>query len=254
MLPQKRFEKILEIVKVQQSVTVTELTNRLRTSESTIRRDLTELDQKGLLTKVHGGATARKSVLLREEAVIAKSKKNLHEKRRIAEYAARLIEAGDLVYLDAGTTTEMLPDYLKEPNAVYITNGISHARKLMNKGFEVHLIGGEIKPATEAIVGEEAMEHLEKYNFTRGFFGTNGVDLEHGMTTPDFREAAVKRSAIKKCRNAYILADHSKFDRISAVTFADLQDALILTDDLTNEKYKNLENLQEVIHDLYSNI
>lgn len=74
-----------------------------------------------------------------------------------------------MVYLDAGTTTEMIIDFLKEYDVIYVTNGITHARKLMNAGFKVHLIGGEIKAVTEAVVGEEALEQLDKYNFTKGF-------------------------------------------------------------------------------------
>ena len=185
MLAQERFERILEILREKQSVTVVELTEKLNTSESTIRRDLTELNRQGLLIKVHGGATAIKSVLSREEEVITKSKKHQEEKRKIAKYAASLINKEDIVYLDAGTTTEMMLDYLREYDVIYVTNGITHARKLMNAGFKVHLIGGEIKAVTEALVGEEALEQLDKYNFTKGFFGTNGIDLKRGFTTPD---------------------------------------------------------------------
>lgn len=97
------------------------------------------------------------------------------------------------MYIDAGTTTELMIDFLTEKGAVYITNGISHARKLMNAGYRVFLLGGEMKAVTEAIIGEDALENLEKYNFTKGFFGTNGVDLEKGFTTPDPKEAAVKK-------------------------------------------------------------
>lgn len=247
MLAQDRFEKILDILKEKQSVTVSELTRQLNTSESTIRRDLTELHQKGLLMKVHGGATAVKSVLSREEAVISKSRKNLYEKRKIAEYAAGLIGPDDVVYIDAGTTTELMLDYLRERDVIYVTNGISHARKLMSAGYHVHLIGGEIKAVTEAIVGEEALEHLEKYNFTKGFFGVNGIDFERGLTTPDIKEAAVKKSAVKKCRAAYILADHSKFDEVSSIKFADLEEVSVITDHLINVQYKKLEKLKEVI-------
>ena len=162
MLAQERFERILEILREKQSVTVTDLTKWLNTSESTIRRDLTELNRQGLLIKVHGGATAVKSVLSREEEVITKAKKHQSEKRKIGEYAASLINKEDMVYLDAGTTTEMIIDFLKEYDVIYVTNGITHARKLMNAGFKVHLIGGEIKAVTEAVVGEEALEQLDK--------------------------------------------------------------------------------------------
>lgn len=246
VLAQERFERILEILREKQSVTVTDLTKWLNTSESTIRRDLTELNRQGLLIKVHGGATAVKSVLSREEEVITKAKKHQSEKRKIGEYAASLINKEDMVYLDAGTTTEMIIDFLKEYDVIYVTNGITHARKLMNAGFKVHLIGGEIKAVTEAVVGEEALEQLDKYNFTKGFFGTNGIDEVRGFTTPDMKEAAIKRKAMEQCQQRYILTDQSKFDQISTFKFADLKKATIITDHLKNNKLREITIIEEV--------
>ena len=246
VLAQERFERILEILREKQSVTVSDLTNWLNTSESTIRRDLTELSRQGLLVKVHGGATAVKSVLSREEEVITKSKKHQREKREIGSYAASLIRQDDMVYLDAGTTTEMMIDFLNERDVLYVTNGITHARKLMNAGFNVHLIGGEIKSITEALVGEEAIEQLDRYNFTKGFFGTNGIDEQRGLSTPDMKEAAVKRKAFQQCQQRYVLTDQSKFDQISAFKFADLNKAGIITEHLSNKKYKEMTTIKEV--------
>ena len=246
MLAQERFEKILEILRTEQSVTVTELTKKLNISESTIRRDLTALNDQGLLIKVHGGATAVKSVLSREEAFAQKSGKHLKEKRAIAKYAAGCIGPEDFVYIDAGTTTELMIDFLTEKGAVYITNGISHARKLMNAGYRVFLLGGEMKAVTEAIIGEDALENLEKYNFTKGFFGTNGVDLEKGFTTPDPKEAAVKKKALHHCSRAFVLADKSKFNQISSVRFAEIQDAEIITEQLDDKRYETLTTIKEV--------
>ena len=245
VLAQERFERILEILREKQSVTVTDLTKWLNTSESTIRRDLTELNRQGLLIKVHGGATAVKSVLSREEEVITKAKKHQSEKRKIGEYAASLINKEDMVYLDAGTTTEMIIDFLKEYDVIYVTNGITHARKLMNAGFKVHLIGGEIKAVTEAVVGEEALEQLDKYNFTKGFFGTNGLSRRQGYTTPDGSEALVKKTALRQCAKAYILADCAKFDEVSSVTFAAYSDAQIITDSIPDH-YKKYGNIIQV--------
>lgn len=246
MLAQERFDKILELLRKEQSVTVTELTRQLNTSESTIRRDLVALDKQGLLIKVHGGATAVKTVLSAEEAVTQKSRKHLKEKKRIAEYAAKLVCPGDFVYIDAGTTTEWMIDFLKEYDAVYVTNGIGHARKLMNTGFQVRLLGGEIKAVTEAIVGDDALENLEKYNFTKGFFGTNGVDIKRGLTTPDLKEASVKKKAMNHCKEVYILADSSKFDQVLPVKYGDIENLVIITDRLLNKDYNNLTTIKEV--------
>ena len=195
MLAQERFERILEILREKQSVTVTDLTKWLNTSESTIRRDLTELNRQGLLIKVHGGATAVKSVLSREEEVITKAKKHQSEKRKIGEYAASLINKEDMVYLDAGTTTEMIIDFLKEYDVIYVTNGIDEVR---------------------------------------------------GFTTPDMKEAAIKRKAMEQCQQRYILTDQSKFDQISTFKFADLKKANIITDHLKNNKLREITTIEEV--------
>ena len=85
-----------------------------------------------------------------------------------------------------------------------------HAKKLTQKGCIVYLIGGELKEATLALVGEEAMKTLGRYHFTKGFFGTNGIHIESGCTTPDIREAAIKEMAILRSAKAYILADSTK--------------------------------------------
>ena len=116
----------------------------------------------------------------------------------------------------------------------------------MNAGFNVHLIGGEIKSITEALVGEEAIEQLDRYNFTKGFFGTNGIDEQRGLSTPDMKEAAVKRKAFQQCQQRYVLTDQSKFDQISAFKFADLNKAVIITDHLSNKKYKEMTTIKEV--------
>mgnify|MGYP002604882736 CR=1 FL=1 len=151
MLTEQRHEIILRLLEEKKSITVTELKELLDASESTVRRDITALDKAGKLPKVFGGAVAlNHKVTAYEPTVAQKSELNKEEKKKIAKYAASLINKEDIVYLDAGTTTELMLDYLKEYDVIYVTNGITHARKLMNAGFKVHLIGGEIKAVTEA--------------------------------------------------------------------------------------------------------
>lgn len=84
-----------------------------------------------------------------------------------------MIREEDFVYLDAGSSVDVMIDYITESGALYVTNSVSHAQKLLKKGMRVFLIGGELKAVTEAIVGAEAVESLKKYHFTKGFFGTN---------------------------------------------------------------------------------
>jgi len=156
MLAEERFALILEQLNEKRTVTVQQLCEALHTSESTIRRDLTELDRQGRLTKVHGGATLPDSRFLADEPTMeAKETLAVAEKRSIAAAAAALITAEDFVFIDAGTTTLELVRALTGAalKATYVTNGVAHARLLAQKGCRVYLPGGLLRPQTEAIVG-----------------------------------------------------------------------------------------------------
>ena len=231
MLTEKRQKEILRFLDEKGSVTVEELTERLDASESTIRRDLAVLHQKGALVKVFGGAVQAESrINIREEKVALRKELNKEEKIRRAAYAATLVEPDDFVYLDAGTTTEYMIPFLTEKSAVFVTNAVSHALRLTENGFRVILIGGELKAATEAIVGNEAYVNLQKYNFTKGFFGTNGLNRTSGFTTPDINEAMIKECALKHTQKPYILCDSSKFLQTCPVSFGEFHSARIITD------------------------
>lgn len=244
MLSEERFSRIAAYVNTNRSVTVTELVEKLKVSESTIRRDLITMDEKGLLVKVHGGAIALDfDANIKDEDVLSRQSMNIEAKRRIARYAASLIRPGDFIYLDAGTTTELMIDYIETKTPVFVTDAVTHAGKLAAAGFQVHILGGELKSITEAVVGEEAIASLQKFNFTRGFWGVNSISTGAGLTTPDLQEAMVKTHSMRRCREKYVLADVSKFEKTSNVTFAALEDAVILTDQTPPPEYARLENI-----------
>ena len=244
MLTEERFAKILSILESMGSVTVQQLMTELDASESTIRRDLNALDANGQLTKVHGGAILAYST--KDDNVISRKEKNRDAKNKIAKYAAEQIASGDFVYLDAGTTTELMIEYITSRQAVFVTNAISHAKRLAERGFTVYLLGGEFKAVTEAIVGEEAVAALEKYNFTKGFWGTNGVSLQKGYSTPELKEAMVKKKSMENCKERFVLADESKFNQISSVTFAPFEGATVITTGLSLPAYKKCKNVIDV--------
>lgn len=247
MLTEKRYEMILELLEDKRTITVLELKSLLGASESTIRRDLSALDQAGKLTKVFGGAVANESAFSSfEPSVAQKESINIDEKKKVAKAAASLIEAEGFVYLDAGTTTGYMLDYITEKTATYVTNAVSHAKRLAAAGFRVLLIGGELKGTTEAVVGNQAILTLQSYHFTRAFFGTNGITRKSGFTTPDANEALVKTTALKQAAKSYILADSTKFGNVSSVTFASFEQAEILTDAKVSEKFAGCTNIKVV--------
>ena len=209
--------------------------------------DLIILANEGKIIKVRGGAMSKNdSFSSVEKNVEEKSAICTEEKNSIAGYAAKLIEKGDFVFLDAGTTTEKMIDHLTVRDVTFVTNGFIHAKKLAVKGYKVFITGGEIKASTEAIVGAECVLTLKNYNFTKCFMGTNGISLTAGFTTPDVNEAKVKAAAIESSREVFVLADHSKFDEVSSATFAGLGKAVIITDMIPNRKYKEAADITEV--------
>lgn len=220
----------------------------LGASESTIRRDLNTLDSRGEIIKVHGGAMAvSEEYKMRDDDVADRRAASAEEKRAIAKYAASLIKRDDFVYIDAGTTTECIIDFITEKNAIYVTNAAAHARGLARGGFEVYLTGGRLKSATEALVGAEAIGSIAKYNFTVGFFGTNGVHKKSGFTTPDREEAGIKQAAFSNCKKRFVLADSSKFGSVSPVQFAEFDRAVIITDKIP-DSYSECKNIVEAKH------
>lgn len=247
MLTEERQNIIAALVESKGSMTVQQLMEELHASESTIRRDLNALDASGRIVKVHGGAVALDAIYnTRDDEVALRKGRNRESKLEIAKYAATLIQANDFVYLDAGTTTELMIDFITEKSATFVTNAVSHAKKLSQLGYQTYILGGEFKAATEAIVGDEAVEGISKYNFTKGFLGSNGVNVERGFSTPDVKEAMLKREAIRHCEECYILCDSSKISKISCVSFGRFDQATILTTTLKDDEYRKYKNIVEV--------
>ena len=249
MLTEERRSLILELVNIKKNVTIQDIKEEINVSESTIRRDITTLSRQGKLVKVFGGAVALDEAdSTNELSVLAKESINREEKLRIAQYAASLIIPGDYVFIDSGTTTEYMIGFLAERRATYVTNAVSHAKDMVRKGLKVLLIGGELKENTEAIVGADAILHIQKYHFTKGFFGTNGISMKLGFTTPDVREALIKRVAIQNTQagERYMLADHDKFGQSSAVTFSDFGGTVIVTDKNPGDLYNKTLDIRIV--------
>lgn len=247
MLTEERYQRILQILNDRNAVTVTELSQQLNISESTIRRDLNALAEMGKLNKVFGGATAlTRSSGIYETDVANRIGTMSEEKTMIARYAATLIHDDDFVFIDAGTTTARLIDFISNTRASYVTNGIIHGQKLIKKGVDTYIVGGKIKPLTEAIVGTSGIKSLEGMNFTKAFMGTNGIDLKAGFTTPDIDEARLKETAVHNSYMTFVLADHSKFRKVCACTFAPLRIGCIITDACPDNQYSEITIVKEV--------
>ena len=247
MLASRRHDAILQLVNAKRTITVSELCENLNSSESTIRRDLNLLHNDKKLYKVFGGAKSLYSdfFITHESDISEKSTLNIEDKRIIAEYAASLIEPSSYVYIDSGTTTGLLPEFITATDCTFVTNGIEIAKILSAKNFKTVLLGGNIRLKTDSIVGNEAVETLQKFHFITGFFGTNGITKKEGFTTADSSEAFLKQIAISHCKKPYILSDNSKFEKIYSVSFGKIEDADIIT---RNANVETLKNDTEIIN------
>lgn len=250
MLQQERHTIIREQLQRHGAVEVHELAVLMQVSDSTVRRDIQDLADAGVLKKVFGGAVLpdkSKRIIAREQEMTEKAAIHVDEKRAIAAYAATLVNDDDFVYIDAGTSTGLLVECLENDKATYVTNGIRHAMRLAERGFGVIILSGRPKPTTEAVSGIVAAENMKQYHFTKAFLGTNGITEDAGLTTPDLDEAIVKTEAIRHAYITYILADSSKFGVETAVTFGQIKDCCLLTDRCPEEKYKAMTIVKEVI-------
>lgn len=213
ILKSKRKQLIMEELLKENFVTLEVLVSLLETSESTVRRDLDELESERKLHRVHGGAEIYHS--MKEELTNQqKSIKNIHAKKVIAQKALEMIASRDVIFIDAGTTNELLIDLLYQEDVTVVTNSIHHATKLVEKNIRTIIIGGAVKNTTDASIGYQALEQIGQLNFDKAFIGMNGIDNNY-LTTPDLEEAAVKKAIIENAQKTYALIDNSKIGHVS---------------------------------------
>lgn len=227
MLKTERKQLILEELQEHHVVSLEKLVSLLETSESTVRRDLDELEAENKLRRIHGGAELPHS-LQQEESIQEKSVKNLQEKKLLAQKAASLIKEQDVIFIDAGTTTAFLIKELSNKDITVVTNSIHHAVQLVEKQIPTVMVGGSVKMTTDASIGGVALNQINQLHFDRAFIGMNGVD-ENYYTTPDMEEGAIKRAIIDNAKQTYVLVDASKVGQTCFAKVAPLKRAVVIT-------------------------
>ena len=227
MLKTERKQLILEELQEHHVVSLEKLVSLLETSESTVRRDLDELEAENKLRRIHGGAELPHS-LQQEESIQEKSVKNLQEKKLLAHKAVSLIKEKDVIFIDAGTTTAFLIKELSNKDITVVTNSIHHAVQLVEKQIPTVMVGGSVKMTTDASIGGVALNQINQLHFDRAFIGMNGVD-ENYYTTPDMEEGAIKRAIIDNAKQTYVLVDASKVGQTCFAKVAPLKRAIVIT-------------------------
>lgn len=226
-------------------VALEDLMQLLDSSESTVRRDLGELEQEGRLHRVHGGAELFHS-LQEELSNQEKSVKNSQIKQALAQKASRFVYDNDVIFIDAGTTTEFLLPFLQGKNVTVVTNSIHHATRLVDLSIKTIIIGGYVKQTTDASIGSVALEQIRQMNFDKAFLGINGVD-EAYLTTPDMEEAVIKKAVIANAKVSYILVDGTKIGQVSFVKVAAIDQVTIITEAASTGILKKIKEKAKVI-------
>ena len=243
MLPQERQKEILALLQEYRSMKINELSKQLNVTRETIRKDLYEMEDKGLIKKVHGGAILNKA---NSETDYGNRKyTNYMEKRSIARKAAELVEDGDTIYIDYGTTALLFAkELIGKNNLTVITNSLPIANELVNNtDFEVVVIGGTIRKNEKSLFGPVSNLGLEHLYVDSGFFGMGAISSEAGYTNFHMGESEVSRRMIQHSSKTVVIADFSKFNSVAMNKVASIDDVdVLVTDENTDqEALKNLE-------------
>ena len=234
MFAEERHRHIGTLVRTAGRVTVTDLSARFNITQETVRRDLALLEKDGLLRRVHGGAVAQDHATTRESSVASRQTQFREEKLRIARAALEMVPQTGSIVLDAGTTTGALAALLVAENRTdltVITHSVPIAHLISGSSLHLELIGGRVRALTSAGVGSSAVASFSRLRADVAFIGANGLATPFGLSTPDTDEAAVKTAIVRSARRVVLLADSSKFDEESLVSFGSLEEIdAVITD------------------------
>ncbi len=240
MLAHDRKQFILDMLGKERSVSVTQLSELLNATEVTIRRDLKDLEKANALKRTHGGAVRSMSAAF-EPQITELEQENIEKKKAIANEAYQLLKDNDAIIIDSSSTGAQLAQLIKtgkKRNITVVTNSFKTAWELMHTdNVELIHIGGQIRSNIYSSIGPIAEAALKNLRVDKAFIGINGIDFEHGFTTPNLFESQVKRAMMKSAYQVYILADSSKFDQtyLSIVCPLSQVDCLITDSGITEK-------------------
>lgn len=240
----ERQQEILNYINKQQTVKTQELAKAFSTSLVTVRNDINELANRGLVIKTHGGAVCCQHSSNTEIPSIIRFQQNIESKQAIASVAADMIEDGDVVILDAGTTTLEIAIRIKAQNVTVITNDLKIAITLADQGNAgVIVAGGTLLSSVYTLVGTETIDFLSTIKVRKLFLGCDAIDFDWGITNRTFEECHVKNAMIAAAQEVIAVADRTKFHRqvFARVCGLDTLDTLI-TDHVTPEEAESLKN------------
>lgn len=247
MFAEERKNEILQLIESGKPVKVGNLSQRFEVSESTIRRDLQELENAGFIQRTHGGAISVQSGF--ELSYQEKEIRFLEEKQKIARAAAELVKDGESVFLDSGTTTLQIAFALRGKPITVATNSMDIAQVFADDPHvEVIVLGGSLRKSIRSLVGYLTNEMLSRLHFDKVFLAANAVDPELGVSTPNLNEAETKSHMVRAGKEVILVMDHSKIWEKAMCKICSLDEInVLLTDDgLDESELKRLNQYVQV--------
>ncbi len=237
LIPAQRRERIQAYLATKKIAATIDLCNLLDVSEATVRRDLEWLEDRGLIERTHGGAIYNERINLEQEYK-QRALRQIEEKRKIGALAASLIQDGDILFINSGTTTTQLIRQIRpDIDITIITNNLIAVLEIGEVDFEVLLLGGSFQPKSNSVAGRFAVQNLSQVYANKAFIGVDGISIKHGCTVPSNAEAEIVHLMLERTQGpVYILADHSKWGMVSNFEIAPIHkiNALITDHGLDN--------------------
>ncbi|MGV2939623.1 DeoR/GlpR family DNA-binding transcription regulator [Mesobacillus sp. LC4] len=244
MLHVTRKSKIKELIIEKKSVTVSELTKMFKVTEETIRRDLKQLEDEGLLTRTYGGAYISEGV---QNDVDVNLREFIHVegKKKIAAKALSYIKSGDSIFLDASTTSLVIAGLISDQKLTVVTNSIKVVTTLMgNPNIKLVVIGGTLAGSSLSNLGRNAETNMEHYFFDTAFISCRSVSKAHGITDSNEQQAVIRKIAADHANRVFLIADYTKFDKTSFTTICGFEDinTVIVDENLPREWHEFLRD------------
>lgn len=248
----KRIDLIEKYIYENKLVSIDKLCEEFQISKNTVRRDLDTLTKKGVISKVYGGAIAINKNTENVSKLISFNErhiKNSEAKDRIAKAAANYVQDGDTIFIDSGTSTINIINYLSHINQLtVVTNSIQVLYKALSYP-NINVIGlpGNLKHDTASLVGISCVKDLKTYNINKAFMACTAISLKSGITNASAEEYEIKKTAIEKSHEHYLLVDHSKFDKTSLMTYCLIEQLdYVISDIQPNDTYMDYFNSHNV--------
>lgn len=249
MFKEERKVQIQNILTDTTSATVEHLAEVMRVSPSTIRRDLVEMEDSGLVTRTHGGAilsqTSQQDYNFNEKRAT-----NYELKNAIGRRAAALVDEGDIIALNSSTITSLMAEHLDVKHLTVVTNSITIINTIVAKhpAYQLVILGGLYMGNAQTIEGSTTTEQIMQMQFDKAFFGVNGIDPQAGLTTAGELETKSKKAMISQSTQAYCLAEHQKFEKNALFRVAPVEkvDGIVTdwaADRATLAAYENLTKI-----------